>query len=264
MGHRTVKRILLILISCFVVTLAIGQGCSKLGSGSSKNASDNGGGYGGLVPTDNGTYTAGFKAPDSESSQPVPYFYLVGVHTGCTNYPSGWESVGPDVVGVISFSSNGTFYAPSLCDASSVIAFTDLSIVDFDQSVAIYNDGIYRHFAGAPPPTIELVTPVAYCRTVSTDAGNVQIGTDVSVYTSGGQLYGEIDEGQDVNGQPTQFSVSPFPLSQTVTSGQASFSGNSFQLDVIRNGSPATTGTLSVVLDGQSESLSMSCWLTTP
>lgn len=231
----------------------------------------NGGGYGGelpsvgLIPTDNGTYTS--ASPSSAgalSPTPSPYYYLVGTHTGCSNYPSGWQAIGPDVIGVIGFSNTGDSYASSLCGAYSSIVSSTVKTVDFDTNVAIYNNQIFQHFSGNPPLLASLKTPVAYCVTSSLGTQGLEVGTDVLIYNQNGTLYSQLYYGTDVGSTPTLFSVAPFQVTQSATLSQATFLGSYFELDIARNGSAATTGALNVTIAGSAQTLAMSCWLTTP
>ena len=255
---KSIMRAIMAILAVLAGLLLLGQGCLY-------EDPQNGGGYGGLTPINNGPYLPASPPTSPSVNGPIPYFYLIGTQNNCTSYPSGWQEAGPDIVGIIAFGTVGTSYAPSICTGYTSIEFSDLNIADFDQNVAIYNNQIYRYFVGLPPNPSEFVTPIAYCRDITSTLNGVELGTDVSVFSSNSGTLGEIFIGQNVNGAPAQFSVSPFTVTSTINTNSATYAaGSFFQLAISRNGSPMTTGILTAVLNGNSEVLNMTCWVTTP
>lgn len=270
-------------------------GASSNGNGggySGMESNGNGGGYSGLQSIAQGEYGGGFSMSVSHphwgelhGGNPNAYrsgtsilqnaddLYLhVEAHASCMMYQTGWKMAGPNINGIIATSSEddgdvSAYYLASACVApvasSSKLLPSDVTYLDFDPTVAIYQNRIFQAAPAAPPDVSSLMPAVAYCvGPITTAPSGLQTGLAVEVYRNGQQLMGVINYGApNTSGDGAiRFAVPPFTVDQATSMNQITYSTSGFELGVTTSGSLPSQGSLMVNLDGKKVSLSMKCW----
>lgn len=259
MKRGTFFQILPALLAVIGLILGLGQGCSPITIHSPINAlSGNGGGYGGMTSLAGGPYGT-LPGPN------VPkYFYEYGVQTNCASYPSGWETVGPDLIGILSYSNGTITFAASACASSTInVPASNILSYQFDSRIAIYQDAILFGASDSPPTAAELIQPLAYCVQASKVNGT-DVGIDLLIYQSAGQTLATLNEGQQSGISFEKSYVQPFSVQLNTTNSNVTVSGPGLELDVSRSGNAQTVGTANLNLDGKTINLATTCYLTTP
>lgn len=262
MRTGSISRILILVLATLTMVVVNGQGCSGMFPTErlNPNAKGNGGGYGGLRSTLGGSYGT------TDGNQSAPLFlvpmYSVGDQQTCTTYPTGWETVGPKLTGIISFTPQGSpQYAPSACAAKSSIYPTEIRAADFNREIAIFRDDIYQVIDASPPALSQLREPVAYCLSSSKDSG-FDVGSDVLLYKTSQGIFAEMKMGRRTDPHFTQFYVDPFAVRLSQQVGQDLYSADGFHLSIAKSAlSKAASGSLTATVDGAASTISMSCWV---
>lgn len=191
-------------------------------------------------------------------------YYLYGNPAGCSTYPAGWGAVGPYLMGILANVGGTSFtYAASACATASPVAAGDVNILNFDTSIAIYQDDIYWGDSAYPPPPADLIEPVGYCENSSKQQGT-DVGLDILVYSKSGQALAVLNQGQFMNGTFQKYSTSPVSVTVTENAGSVQVQAEGLSLQITRNGSKATSGSIGAVVNGETIALQVTCWLSTP
>lgn len=190
---------------------------------------------------------------------------LVVTEIGVGAHPTGMMSLAV----AQQVSSAEYTYAPSVC-ATPTDVTTTVREIEFAQDYRIYNDQIF--LAGDRPPTLaQVAQPVASCSLISrlasdgtADPTGTATGTDVLITKQNDHLTTRFLQGRYSSGQFVTSKVDPFVSLESRTTSSDTFTAQGFKLVISRNGQKHTTGSLTGVLDGQSLSLNLECWLETP
>lgn len=238
-----------------------GQGCGK--PKEDTGSSNNGGGYGGLVLDSHGDY--GRTIPESTTGIPDGatvefYLYRPGDASTqlCSQYVSGWQTVGANVLNLIVKTGTGFRYYDSLCSASTAVAEKDVRGVAYNDEVFIYQQGIFFKTKKPITQVSELKAPQVFCR-ASSVTGSLDAGVDVLITRHGSGFKARLWVGRVVGDIGLKYVVAPFDVNYGAATSERYFA-NSFDLKVRSSADAATTGTLETNLGAGPESFSMSCW----
>ena len=246
-----------ILMICSLVLCSLiyfGQACSLSTTTSPEtSAKGNGGGYGGLTSQIGGTYDG-----RTSSATATLHFYLAGTPTGCSQYPTGLESLGPIVRGVLDIDDFNSYHRNSLCDSAASITRSDIKILDFDPGIALYQNEIYVHTKDDPPAVSAVYESKAYC-TASTKVSSLDSGTAVLISKKDGLYYAQIAIGKVTSAKGQISVVSPFSVASTSSGGVTTYSATDFSLSVQSSLTALTTATLVATVDAQSLQVPLNC-----
>jgi hypothetical protein len=288
MGKRHEKKIvsvLSVLTGILVLVILLGQGCGSPKANGNGSIGDlggfagelitplgvptfrdvgngNGGGYGGMVSGSQGQYggwQSELGAAPMILSRPGPWI-LFGPRRTDGSCSGTRHPFAPFVHGRIDVNGLGRLvHRDSFCGRGSLIDDNEMSTIDFDPRVLIFDDDIYVR-AGR---IADLVIPVGYCSNARLD-GEFQVGTSLFIYQKGRELFGSIAQGKHLGNQYVEFTVVPVVVNQSVTVRVKEFSSASLKLKINRNGTKKARGHLNVLLDGENLDLSMDCYLHRP
>jgi hypothetical protein len=264
--RKTSAIILSLTAMLLVLTVAFGQGCSSVFPVSSSlevikgfSQPGNGGGYGGMRSTANGTY--GMRGGSAPNAMELTAYLFSQSTVACSTYPSGWETTGSYVSGVLSLMEPKT-YTSTFCGTPSPVV-TEVSLVDYSSQIVVYNGDLFQRFETIPSALADIDQPIAFCRKTEPFL-LTQTGTDVLIYSRGGKTLARISLGRNVNNEPLSFRVEPFEVSAQQTDLVTSFTAESFSMSVNRTGQKTSTGSVSVLLDDTQLDLTSDCWLVNP
>jgi hypothetical protein len=245
--------------------------------------SGNGGGYGGMVSATeqygSGGAAAQASLPQQQSEHYSEYqgrssstlghdFRHVFLHIGdrtpsCTRLAGEWRHLDAFVTGILSVNRRNAFYGAALCSRTARLRSSVVSIVDFNPQIAVFANRVFERFEENPPALADLKTTVAYCRSaiIEHSLSGADLGADVRIYRNGRGLFGELTIGKDVEGVLTRAMVRGFAVSEHAMSGGTTFTARGFELKVVNMDANPTTGSLSILLDGeQIETPLPKCW----
>ncbi len=246
----------------------------------------NGGGYGGMVSTTEQYGEGGARGHESstehqQSAQQAEhhgrnssfsslgddfraaYFHVGDRTANCTRLPDEWKPLDAHISGVLSLQHHRAYYGGSLCGRTSMLRSSVVSIVDFNSQIAVFANKVFERFEDHPPTLNDLKTTVAYCRSAifAQPESGADLGADVRIYRNSVGLFGEIIIGKDVGGTLTRSVVRGFAVSGGAEGEGALFTPEGFELRLTNMDANPTTGSLSVLLDGEQREVPLTkCW----
>jgi len=270
-------------------SIFVGVGSNGNGGGySGMDSNGNGGGYSGLQSISQGPYDdrtdarqrrrsshyhSAYRSWTSYLSAADEVYLHVEAQSGCRGYMTGWSMAGPNVGGILAIQTddegdmNSASYLSSAClmplATGTDIPLSEMTVLDFNPSVAIYKNDIYQLAASSPPDISTLQTITAYCRSEITQSpAGADLGLDVKIYRRGQQLLGVINFGKpnSTGDGATRYAVPPFTVDEATSRDQVIYRTNGFELSVTTSDPLPSVGSMMVNLDGQQIALAMKCW----
>lgn len=247
------------ILGVFCLLLGLGQNCSKPSDQEAPTIAqkNNGGGYPGLTDIQEGSYADEEnivpEVPEDQIDLTEKVYLAYGADAACTGEP-----LSGIVNGAIKRLVTGWKHSNNLCEPLGPIDNAEVSTVAYNRRILVAQEKVYIYYPTLPSSENTMDKPIAFCRASKLEA-NIEIGTDVLVYSRNGKTFGRIYMGRVVDGKAVRTAIAPFPVTFSSVNDLPRIKGSGFNF-ALRSGTlRMTSAFVALTQNGVKTTHSLNC-----